>query len=152
MFTPRKLFNKANSHLRPRQYGPPYNHNPSSSKLPAASFSNLPIRPLPHKFKGGWESYYCCNESQLWARPESGLSQQLSSRIFTTQNIVCSKFHPLLCFPVSAENLSLCCQIFRECKKNKKMARKWQCTRMGGTPWQCSQGAPAAPSRTGWGE
>ena len=54
MFTPWKLFNKANSHLRPRQYGPPYNHNPSSSKLPAASFSNLPIRPLPHKFKGGW--------------------------------------------------------------------------------------------------
>ena len=54
MFTPWKLFNKANSHLRPRQYGPPYNHNPSSSKMPAASFSNLPIRPLPHKFKGGW--------------------------------------------------------------------------------------------------
>ena len=54
MFAPGKLFNKANSHLRPRQYGPPYNHNPSSSKLPAASFSNLPIRPLPHKFKGGW--------------------------------------------------------------------------------------------------
>ena len=30
MFAPGKLFNKANSHLRPRQYGQPFKHNASS--------------------------------------------------------------------------------------------------------------------------
>ena len=44
---------------------------------------------------GGWESSLCCNELQLWTRPESGLSQQLRSWIFTTQNLVCSKIPPL---------------------------------------------------------
>ena len=44
-------------------------------------------------------------------------------------------------------------QIFRKWKFNGKNENDREVNlRMGGAPWPCSQGAPAAPSRTGWGE